>query len=169
MFIKKQSPIQAQRHRVDFWEDLDAGVLEDLSNMLEEVSPFVAAFRQMRDLAGEYLREGRTNVTMGFAAAANSDMRRYNHPSKEEVAAVFVAEDGAPPAYRDLVMWPRDESQPVHRMDDSNEHVDPCTYALLFPFGRVRKCHKTHTPQELTFDSSDDSSYCVCLCRYKKS
>ena len=53
-------------------------------------------------------------------------MRRYNHPVKEEVAAVFVAEDGAPPGYRDMVLWPRAEGEPVHRVDDAKLYIDYC-------------------------------------------
>jgi hypothetical protein len=126
---------EATQRRLDFWDKLDASVLEELTSMLEDCSPFVATFRQMRDVAQKYLAEGREDVTLGFAAATTGDMRRYNHPTKEEVAAVFVASDGAPPGYRDLVMWPRSETEPVHRVDIENEHLDPCTYALLFPRG----------------------------------
>ncbi|CAK0884111.1 unnamed protein product [Prorocentrum cordatum] len=89
----------------------------------------------MKELADQYLAAGREDVHLGFAAATTGDVRRYNHPTKEEVAAVFVAEDGAPPGGRDLVLWPRDAAAPVHRVNDSNEHVDPCTYVLLFPHG----------------------------------
>ena len=91
----------------------------------------------MKDLAEEYIAEGRSDVSMGFAAATTEDVRRYNHPTKEEVAAVFVAHDGAPPSSRDMVLWPREKDAPVHRVDDSNEHVDPCTYVLLFPHGNL--------------------------------
>ena len=62
-------------------------------------------------------------------------MRRYNHPTKDVVAAVFVADDGAPPSRRDLVIWPRGDDSKPHRVDDGNEHVDPAVYTLLFPSG----------------------------------
>lgn len=48
---------------------------------------------------------------------------------------MFVAEDGAPPTYRDMALWPREKNVP-HRAHDSNEHVDPMAYTLLFPDGR---------------------------------
>ena len=50
-----------------------------------------------------------------------------------EVAAIFLADDGAPPAYRDIVVWPRE--QRCYRVSDDNEHIDPLTYVLLFPCG----------------------------------
>ena len=51
-----------------------------------------------------YNKTGATSSRV-FAAATTGDMRRYNHPTKEEVAAVFDAEDGAPPGYRDMVLY----------------------------------------------------------------
>ncbi|CAK0895135.1 unnamed protein product [Prorocentrum cordatum] len=126
---------EAHRRRLNFWTDLQADILYDLGNMIETCSPFVGKYRQMKELADQYLAAGREDVHLGFAAATTGDVRRYNHPTKEEVAAVFVAEDGAPPGGRDLVLWPRDAAAPVHRVNDSNEHVDPCTYVLLFPHG----------------------------------
>ena len=126
---------EATSRRMDFWDNMDASVLQDLTRMLEECNPLIGNYRQMRDVSHKYLAEGRTDIKIGFAAAVDADTRRYNHPTKEEVAAVFVAADGAPPGYRDLVIWPRDEKARVHRVDIENEHVDPCTYALLLPTG----------------------------------
>ena len=56
-----------------------------------------------------------------------------------------MAEDGAPPGNRDMVLWPRNPDTPAYRVDDMNEHVDPCTYALLFPRGDLGwNPHLTH-------------------------
>ena len=126
---------EATQRRLNFWNELDASVLEELGSMLVTCSPFVATYRQMRDVARSYLAAGREDITLGFSAATNSDTRRYNHPTKQEVAAVFVAQDGAPPARRDLVMWPRKAEVQTLRVDNENEHLDPMTYALLFPKG----------------------------------
>lgn len=35
------------------------------------------------------------------------DCRRYNEPSHDEVAAIFIGEDGAPPENRDIIVYPR--------------------------------------------------------------
>ena len=61
------------------------------------------------------------------------DCRRYNEPTHNEIAAVFVGEDGAPPAERDIVVYPRDS--PPQRMPYISCHVDPMCYPLLFPRG----------------------------------
>lgn len=60
------------------------------------------------------------------------DCRRYNEPTHNEIAAVFVGEDGAPPANRDIVVYPRD--RPPERMPYISCHVDPMC-PLLFPRG----------------------------------
>ena len=85
-----------------------------------------------------YLRHALTqdaNFTLGFAAALDSDLRRYNNPQGDQLAVVFPSDDGAPQGSRDLVVWPRTAAAPIFRISDRNEHVDPLTYALLFPFG----------------------------------
>ena len=131
--------------------------------MLEGRNPFVATFRQMRDVAHKYLAEGREDITLGFAAATTGDLRRYNHPTKEEVAAVFVASDGAPPGYRDLVMWPRSDTAPVHRVDIENEHLDPCTCTLFcFLMVTLDGTRISDTPARLSRRNSKSSSTLAC-------
>jgi hypothetical protein len=73
--------------------------------MVEECSPSVEKYKHMKELADQYLQQDRSDIKLGFVAATTGDMRRHNHPTKEEVAAVFVAEDGAPPGYRDMVLY----------------------------------------------------------------
>lgn len=51
------------------------------------------------------------------------DRRRYNKPTHDEVAAVFVGQDGAPPAYRDIVVYLRD--RPPQRISYMTYHIDP--------------------------------------------
>ena len=62
-------------------------------------------------------------------------MRRYNNPQGDQLAVVFESSDGAPHGNRDLLVWPRHAETPILRISDRNEHVDPLTYALLFPYG----------------------------------
>ena len=39
---------------------------------------------------------------------AGKDQRRYNKPTHDEVTAVFVGENGAPPITRDIIVYLRD-------------------------------------------------------------
>ena len=59
--------------------------------------------------------------------------RRYNEPTHDEVAAVFIGEDGAPPVNRDIVIYPRD--RPPQRISYMSCNLDPMCYPLLFPRG----------------------------------
>jgi hypothetical protein len=75
---------------------LSKRVLEDLQTMLEEISPFVASYRYMRDVALEGAGDDTPSVTLGFSANVEGDARRYNRPTMREIAVVFGGEDGAP-------------------------------------------------------------------------
>ncbi len=70
-------------------------------------------------------------VTMVFKEVR--DERRYNEPRHDEVSAVFVGEDGAPPPTRDIIVYPKDE--PLQRISYMNSNLDPMVYPLLFPCG----------------------------------
>ena len=76
-----------------------------------------------------------TDLQLGFAAAIDADMRRYNAPQGEPLAVLFESADGAPPGNRDLLLWPRRPETPILRASERNEHIDPLTYTLLFPEG----------------------------------
>lgn len=62
-----------------------------------------------------------------------SDCRRYNKPTHDEVAAVFLGEDGAPPENMDIVIYPKDSAP--RRISYMSCHLDPMCYPLLFPRG----------------------------------
>ena len=72
-------------------------------------------------------------VTMRFSASAERNQRRYNQPTVDEVAALFVGTDGAPPTNKDIVVYPRMEGK--HRVSELHAFVDPMSYPLLFPTG----------------------------------
>ncbi|KAF2356072.1 Helitron helicase-like domain [Trinorchestia longiramus] len=66
------------------------------------------------------------------------DRRKYNNPTGNEVAAIFVGDDGAPPMYRDIVVYPIGLQR--HRIAYISCHLDPMVYPLLFPNGEPG-CH----------------------------
>ena len=63
------------------------------------------------------------------------DERRYNSPVHDEVAAVFVGQQGAPPTHQDIVIYPRGE--PLRRISFMNPNLDPMCYPLFFPRGEL--------------------------------
>ena len=104
---------------------------------MQEYSLYARAFKQMHTIeqeednhAAELDREPQI-VCLFFKPGP--DCRRYNEPTHDEVAAVFVGEDGTPPANRDIVVYPRD--RPPERISYMLCHIDPMCYPILFPGG----------------------------------
>ena len=81
-------------------------------------------------------------VTMHFVADPNNDQRRYNPPPQtvNEVAVVFVGDDGQPPMNLDLVIYDRNPINPRRRQQTipaCSSHTDPMLYPLFFPYGEI--------------------------------
>ena len=77
--------------------------------------------------------ENRPRSEVKMIMRSGNDRRRGNAPVNNEVAAVFVGDDGAPPTTRDVVVYPRD--QPLEKIHITSQLNDPLTYPLLFPHG----------------------------------
>ena len=81
-----------------------------MQTIITEENPFALAFKNMAEVEDEELRraalEGRSVSVVKMSLFEGQDRRRYNLPSHNEVAVVFVGEDGAPPASREVVIYP---------------------------------------------------------------
>ena len=53
------------------------------------------------------------------------DQKSYNDPVRDEVAAVFVSEDGSLPGERDIIVHQRD--QPPSKISYLSTNIDPMT------------------------------------------
>ncbi|XP_057297109.1 uncharacterized protein LOC130626007 [Hydractinia symbiolongicarpus] len=111
-----------------------------IQDVLNWDSPYAAAYSNMAEVEREETAR---------AAAEN------RQPSVE-VAAIFVGNDGAPPAARDIVVYPR--NQPLRQIPYTSCNIDPMVYPILFPRGEpgwdpnmahVRK-HATRVRNRLT-------------------
>ena len=77
------------------------------------------------------------------------DRRRYNLPSHNEVAVVFVGEDGAPPASREVVIYPR--GHPLKTISSMSANLGPMVYPLFFPRGDAGWHNQlVHNPERAT-------------------
>nr|XP_029713622.1 uncharacterized protein LOC115257808 [Aedes albopictus] len=77
-------------------------------------------------------------VNMVIRRDRQSDQRRYNLPNSNEIAMVFVDEDGEPPFERDIRIYPRnprDEAQQFVNINILSPNLDPMTYAIFYPYG----------------------------------
>lgn len=59
-------------------------------------------------------------ITMHFIPGP--DARRYNSPTNDEIAAIFVGNDGGPPAHREFVVYPVGEHK--ERISYISCHLD---------------------------------------------
>ena len=75
--------------------------------------------------------------------------RQYNLPSHEEVAVVFVGDDGALPATREIVIYPR--GQPLRTISSMSANLNPMVYPIFFPRGDAGwHDHLEHNPDHAT-------------------
>ncbi|GBM29547.1 hypothetical protein AVEN_206391-1 [Araneus ventricosus] len=84
------------------------------------------------------------NVKMVFMEHPDLDLRRYNaSTSRAEVAAIFVGDDGEPPANRDICIYPvADNFKNISQLNHCSDPMDylrivwiTYTLPLLFPHG----------------------------------
>jgi len=150
-----------------------------LNNVLTAVrNPFILAFHSMKDvieheemLARQQNRSIK-NITLQFQIDASVDRRRYNSPTTNEVAAVFVGENGVPAANVALQVCHRNGGK-LETIPMTNANCDPLSYPILFPRGElgwqvgiphagqsVATPHKTVTPRE--FQQRDSFNPLLC-------
>lgn len=105
--------------------------MQKLDLMLRDLNPFAFSYLQMHSIVQS---NPAAQVSMVFMENSDSDLRRYNAPtSKTDVAAIFVGEDGEPPANRNICIYPRGDS--CKNISPLNRCCDPMVYPLLFPRG----------------------------------
>jgi hypothetical protein len=138
-------PPTALDHRLRLPENegCDPELMKTLDNLMRELNPFIAAYRMLKEVEDNEkkraLAEDRPprEVTLALRSDREQDQRRYNLPTHNEVAMVFVDQDGEPPFKRDIRIYPRTptaESQFV-QLNILNPNLDPMTYPIFFPNG----------------------------------
>ncbi|XP_047136847.2 uncharacterized protein LOC124813603 [Hydra vulgaris] len=112
-------------------------LMQLLQTLINQENPFALAFKNMAEVEDEEIRqaalEGRPTSVVRMSFLEGHDRRRYNLPSHEEVATVFVGDDGAPPASREIVIYPR--GQPLRTISSMSANLDPLVYPIFFPRG----------------------------------
>ncbi|XP_066916947.1 uncharacterized protein [Clytia hemisphaerica] len=108
-----------------------------IQDVLETVNPYAASFKHMKQVEQEEqnraIAENRPVSRITMIMREGHDQRRGNAPLHEEVAAIFTGEDGAPPAGRNIVFYPRNHH--LQSIPSTSSVVDPYIYPLLFPRG----------------------------------
>ena len=118
-------------------QDCEHELMETIQGIMNDVSPYAAAYRNMAQIEREEqaraVHENRPPSEVSMVMREGEDRRRYNAPLNEEVAAIFVGNDGAPPAARDVVIYPR--NQPLRHISHLSSNIDPMMYPIIFPRG----------------------------------
>ncbi|GBN30210.1 hypothetical protein AVEN_226246-1 [Araneus ventricosus] len=106
-------------------------VMEKFDALLRSINPFSESYPQMHQLIQS---NPVVNVKMVFMEHPDIDMRTYNAPtSRTEVAAIFVGDDGEPPANREFCICTVADS--YKNISPLNQCSYPMFYLLLFPNG----------------------------------
>ena len=109
-----------------------------LDTLIRSRNPYVVLLKNMQQVAMEEaekaVKEHRPikQVKMIFLQTT-MDPRRYNEPVGNEIAAVFVGEEGQPPSTVDFTIYPQSDKPTT--MSHLSPHMDPMVYPLLFPNG----------------------------------
>ena len=98
-------PVEASDQRLQLANNqgCNPDLMNDLSILLNEINPFVAAYKMLHDVEHEAHEAAVENglempqITLAIKHDHNQDQRCYNNPRVSEVAIVFENSDGEPP------------------------------------------------------------------------
>ena len=108
--------------------------IREVQKVMEKESPYAAAYRHMYEVEQEEIKQfGEQANTIKMIFKHGNDQRRYNEPRHDEVAAIFVGDEGAPPFKRDIIVYPKDA--PTQLISYMSANCDPMCYPLIFPRG----------------------------------
>ena len=94
--------------------------MQQLSTAIEDVSPYTHAYCYMAQVEQEENNRPKEQghpakpVTMFFKSG--QDQQRYKTPLEDDIAAVFVGEDGAPPGFTDNDIALHSPGQPCEQV-----------------------------------------------------
>lgn len=119
-------------------------ILNQIDRFFRMHNRLAQTYTMMREVEARHAQEAIAagqeppQISMLFRRDRQSDQRRYNAPSANEVAMIFVDTEGEPPFERDIRVYPRNPED--HRKQFVNlkilsPNMDPMTYALLYPYG----------------------------------
>ena len=79
-----------------------------LTTALNRISPYKQMLQVEREQRAAVANNTLTPMVM-MCMKRGINQRRYNEPRHDEVAAIFVSNDGTPPIERDIVVYPCDQ------------------------------------------------------------
>lgn len=119
-------------------------LLDELDRLFRTINRLCHTYRMLRDVEAHAIAqaneagENHPIVNLVFRRDRHSDQRRYNAPATNEIAMVFVNDDGEPPFDRDIRIYPVNPKDPQQQFVNINilsPNLDPMCYPILFPYG----------------------------------
>lgn len=144
LYIIDADEATEQRMKSREREGCDAGLMKMLSDIIASISPLARSYKMMKRVVDEeeersqLLHTVSRKVVMTLGTSKNYDRHKHNVPAENEIAAVFVSDDGEIPGNRGLMVYPK--SGQIKRIPVISEMVDPMSYPLLFPYGDLGWC-----------------------------
>lgn len=113
---------------------LDSTIMTDLQAMLHETHPYVPLYKQMYQLMADKPPEEQQNIAVRLHMSDETDQRRYNLPTVEEIAAVIPG-DGTERRsdHRDIIVRLRGGA--LKRISHLHQSYSTLHYTMLFPRG----------------------------------
>jgi hypothetical protein len=134
-------PATAARERMNHHatENCNPDTMETLSTIIAQVSPFASMFKMLDTVHREETEKATAaglpspEMRLVFGATGGLDLRRFNLPASDHLAAIFVgdAEQGPPPTT--LTVFSAGNRMSTIR--ETDPRCDALTYPLFFPRG----------------------------------
>jgi hypothetical protein len=125
-------------------ERCSSRILDEIDRFFRNHNRLANTYSMLREIEAQALQEandagGETPVVnLVFRRDRQSDKRRYNAPSSNEIAMVFVNSDGEPPFERDIRVYPKNPENSQQQFININilsPNLEPMSYPLLKPYG----------------------------------
>lgn len=126
--------------------NVPAEIFDQIDKFFRENNRLAQTFQLMREIeeretsAAVLANNPAPLVSLIFRRDRQSDKRRYNTPTSNEIAMVFLNDDGEPPFERDIRIYPRNPNNPQEKFVNIkilDPNLDPMVYALLYPYGEA--------------------------------
>ncbi len=138
-------PDEAANQRIMIAENskCNPNLMHQFSTFMYKFNPFADACKMLYEVQQENINDAALHgvqpakVSMAIVQDRKSDIRRYNAPRSNEVAAIFQNADGKPPLERDLLIHCRPNNinrntRTTERIHILDPNLEPLVYPLFF-------------------------------------
>ncbi|ETW84686.1 hypothetical protein HETIRDRAFT_314300, partial [Heterobasidion irregulare TC 32-1] len=127
-------PQAALNERNNANPNLKSEIMNNLQDMFHEHNPYVPLYRHAYQIMADKNPGERDKLAARIAVLPNTDHRRYNEPTADEVAAIIPGSgDEEVDLHRDIVV--RYNHGGLKHFSHLHPHYSPLHYVTLFPHG----------------------------------